>query len=138
MPPMIERCVLLGVAKGNSHAGLEGCPCVEGGDGVIHAPPSGRCERSSRVHRRLRITSPVSTVFAMRIVFAGIVLCTLAAACTGPDREVAGEDSLTTRERDSILAGSRVPGAAGVRGAITGSDSAARRAARLDSLSRVP
>lgn len=62
-------------------------------------------------------------------------LLLLATACAAP---AADSDTLTRRERDSIVAGSALPGASGVRGAMTGADSAAARAARLDSLSRAP
>ena len=64
------------------------------------------------------------------------MLALLSAGCAGADREDA--DTLTRREKDSLVAGSGVPGAAGVRGAMTGADSAAARAARLDSLGREP
>ena len=65
-----------------------------------------------------------------------LALCLLAAGCAGPDRRDA--DTLTRREKDSLVAESGIPGAGGVRGAMTGADSAAARAARLDSLSRNP
>lgn len=39
------------------------------------------------------------------------------------------------RERDSVLAGSKLPGARGVGGALRASDSAAARRAREDSIS---
>lgn len=65
-----------------------------------------------------------------------LALCLLAAGCAGTDRDDA--DTLTRREKDSLVAGSGLPGAGGVRGAMTGADSAAARAARLDSLGREP
>jgi len=40
----------------------------------------------------------------------------------------------TERERDSLIAQSRLPGAAGVKAALKVSDSAAARRARLDSV----
>lgn len=42
----------------------------------------------------------------------------------------------TQRERDSVLGASKLPGAAGVRGAIRAADSAEARNARLDSVDR--
>jgi hypothetical protein len=42
--------------------------------------------------------------------------------------------ALTERQRDSILAGERLPGAEVVGKALAVSDSAAQRAARMDSL----
>lgn len=65
-----------------------------------------------------------------------MILCLLTAGCAAESRDPA--DTLTRREKDSLVAGSGVPGAAGVRGAMTGADSAAARAARLDSLGREP
>jgi hypothetical protein len=40
------------------------------------------------------------------------------------------------RERDSVLGESKLPGAAGVRGAVRAADSAAARSARVDSVER--
>jgi hypothetical protein len=50
-----------------------------------------------------------------------------------PDAVRAG---LAERDRDSVLAGSAVPGAGAVGRALAESDRAARRAASLDSLDR--
>jgi hypothetical protein len=58
-----------------------------------------------------------------------IVLGLMLVGCAGkkpPER--------TERERDSLIAQSRLPGAAGVKGALKVSDSAAARRARLDSV----
>lgn len=68
-------------------------------------------------------------------------LLALAAACSGgtPDRGAAADtvsaDSMTRRQRDSVIGESRLPGAQGVRGALEASDAAAARAAAIDSLS---
>ena len=43
-------------------------------------------------------------------------------------------DSITDRQRDSVIGASGLPGAQGVRGALEASDAAAERAAILDSL----
>ena len=56
----------------------------------------------------------------------------LAAGCTsGEQRREA-----TQRERDSVIGASKLPGAAGVRGALRAADSAAARNARADSVGR--
>ena len=64
------------------------------------------------------------------------ILCAAMLGCGGAGERAA--DTLTRREKDSIVAESGLPGASGVRGAMTGADSAAARAARLDSLGREP
>jgi hypothetical protein len=61
----------------------------------------------------------------------GIVLVVMLASCAGkkaPER--------TERERDSLIAQSRLPGASGVKAALKVSDSAAVRGARLDSVTQ--
>jgi hypothetical protein len=72
----------------------------------------------------------------MRTALASCFLSILLVGCAAPDQE--SSDTLTRREKDSLVAKSGLPGAGGVRGAMTGADSAAARAARLDSLSRNP
>ncbi|MGH7663098.1 MAG: hypothetical protein ACRENI_02190 [Gemmatimonadaceae bacterium] len=69
---------------------------------------------------------------ALTLVIVVLAACGDAAA----DRELS--DSLTQRQRDSTIGASRIPGARGVQGALRASDSAAARAARLDSAARVP
>ena len=57
-------------------------------------------------------------------------------ACSGgsdSDAEASG-DTLTRRQRDSIIGESPLPGAQGVRGALRVADSAAARARLLDSI----
>jgi len=63
----------------------------------------------------------------------GIFLLLLVAGCgtSGDERQRS-----TDRERDSVLGASKLPGAAGVRGALRATDSAAARNAQLDSLER--
>lgn len=56
-------------------------------------------------------------------------------ASCGGDTEDKRAD-LTQREKDSILAGSRIPGAKAVKKSMTSADSAAARQARLDSADR--
>jgi len=61
---------------------------------------------------------------------AAIVVC---AGCT-----TAGEppEGRTERERDSLIAGSRLPGAAGVGAALRAQDRAAAANATIDSIAR--
>jgi hypothetical protein len=57
------------------------------------------------------------------------------AGCGGGGADQANsQDTLTRRQRDSVLGASRLPGAAGVRGALRVADTAAARAGRLDSI----
>ena len=67
---------------------------------------------------------------------AGVLLAALAApavfgACAADDAE---RPARTERERDSLIGQSILPGAQGVRGALSAQDSAAARNARLDSI----
>lgn len=67
-----------------------------------------------------------------------LVLGSAVAACSGgqtddPDDAAVSADSVTQRQRDSIVGASGLPGAGGVRGALDASDAAAARAARVDS-----
>lgn len=57
-------------------------------------------------------------------------------AATEPVSGAAPPDSITRRQRDSVIGESRLPGARGVRGALEASDAAAGRNAALDSLQR--
>ena len=54
-------------------------------------------------------------------------------ACSSKPR-----DNLTQRERDSIIGASKLPNAAGVRGALKVSDSADARRNLEDSISKTP
>ncbi len=65
----------------------------------------------------------------MRIIL--LLLLVITAGCAGRRRA-----PRTERERDSIIGQSRLPGAAGVKGALKVSDSAAARKARLDSVAQ--
>lgn len=62
-----------------------------------------------------------------------------ALACSGGgDRSDVPGDTLTRRERDSLIGQSRLPGARGVRGATRIADSASARMRRLDSIAGSP
>ena len=54
-------------------------------------------------------------------------------ACSGGG-ETKKRPEMTQRQRDSVIGGSRLPGAQGVRGALRVQDSAAARNARLDTI----
>lgn len=67
--------------------------------------------------------------------YGAILLCLVLAACVKSERpSSATTDTLTRRQRDSVLGASRLPGARGIRGALSAQDSAAARNARLDSI----
>ena len=70
-----------------------------------------------------------------------VFLCVVVGAWLGcgsgrGDQQAA--DSLTRRERDSIIGASKLPGATGVGAALRAADSAAARRRVEDSLARVP
>jgi len=58
------------------------------------------------------------------------------AACGGDskDKSAVNRDTLTERQKDSILAKSRIPGASGVGRAMTAADSTSAGAHRADSV----
>jgi hypothetical protein len=64
-----------------------------------------------------------------------LVLLLVSAGCSSHSHS---KRPATERERDSVLGASKLPGAAGVRGALRGQDSAAARNARLDSVANQP
>jgi hypothetical protein len=65
-----------------------------------------------------------------------IVALALLTACSGGRSGAAGaHDTLTERERDSILARSQIPGAAGVGSALRAADSTNARIRATDSVS---
>ena len=68
----------------------------------------------------------------MRIIAAVALLCGV--ACSNADTPPA--ESKTKAQRDSAVAKSGLPGAAGVAGAMSVADSARARQAALDSASR--
>ena len=70
-----------------------------------------------------------------------IIACVaLLGGCAGdaPDADEVPADTITQRQRDSVIGASRLPGAQGVRGALKASDAAAARAAALDSAANQP
>lgn len=72
----------------------------------------------------------------MRVRLLIIALALLAACASGKSAKSSAEgDSLTERQRDSILAQSRIPGASGVGSAMRAADSASARVRATDSVS---
>ena len=68
-------------------------------------------------------------------VLTGSLAVSLTAFACSTDRPEDGvRDTLSQRQRDSILGESALPGAQGVRGALRAADSAEARRRRLDSL----
>ncbi len=66
-----------------------------------------------------------------------ILLCfALLAGCNGGSSGKSSRKKLTTRQRDSVLSRSKLPGAKVVGKAISVSDTAAARAKRIDDLSK--
>jgi len=66
--------------------------------------------------------------------YAMIVLCLAAAACGRGKPARAPGDTLTTRQRDSVIGASRIPGASGITRAMQAQDSLNARTARTDSV----
>jgi hypothetical protein len=66
-----------------------------------------------------------------RLIAASVFLVLV--ACSSKPR-----DTLTQRERDSIIGASKLPNAAGVRGALKAADSAAARRQVEDSIAKAP
>ena len=71
------------------------------------------------------------------VIFAAVAGVLLLGACGGGKSDEK-KPQLTEREKDSVLAGSRIPGAKAVGRAMTSADSAAARQARLDSAQNAP
>jgi hypothetical protein len=64
------------------------------------------------------------------------ILAAMAIACTKSEPE--RKQELTQREKDSVFAQSRIPGARAVNKALQTADSAAARQARIDSAQQAP
>lgn len=71
----------------------------------------------------------------MRLLTAGLLILFIACGTTGDaDKNVVQGDTLTERQRDSMLAGSRIPGARGVGTAHNAADSASARVQIADTI----
>jgi hypothetical protein len=68
-----------------------------------------------------------------------ILLLLAIAACSAEQPnsgQTVNRDTLTQRQKDSILANSRIPGASGVKRAMAAADSTSARAAQADAVAR--
>lgn len=65
-----------------------------------------------------------------RLMLAALVVV----GCSSNDTAANDRDTMTQRQRDSVLAQSAIPGAGGVGKALSAADSIRARNARLDSL----
>lgn len=75
----------------------------------------------------------------MKPFIAAFAAAVLGAGCSSePEPPPPPRTAEQQRVVDSTVGASRLPGAQGVRGALAASDSAAARAARLDSISKAP
>ena len=70
----------------------------------------------------------------MRRVMALLIPVLFMACGSGKSRAAGAADTLTERQRDSILAQSRIPGAAGVGRAMKAADSTSARIRATDSV----
>jgi uncharacterized lipoprotein len=71
-----------------------------------------------------------------RTLGGSLLLLALAACSAQPETARNDRDTMTQRQKDSVLAQSQLPGARGVGNAMQVSDSAKARQAQLDSLTR--
>ena len=69
----------------------------------------------------------------MRLL-ASASLVLILSCSTDSSKQSVNRDTLTQRQKDSILANSRIPGARGVGSALRASDSISARVGRTDSL----
>lgn len=70
-----------------------------------------------------------------------VLLVVAALACSGgepPKQQAVNRDTLTQRQKDSILAQSKIPGASGVRRAMTAADSTSARVRASDTAGEGP
>jgi len=81
-------------------------------------------------------TRPTEASFTVRHILLATAI--VFAACGEPKKLDDKRPDLTRREKDSIVGASVLPGAQGVRGATAAADSAAKRAAQLDSIAKAP
>jgi hypothetical protein len=72
----------------------------------------------------------------MQRTIGGLILVALGACGGGAEVAQNNRDTMTQRQKDSVLAQSALPGARGVGMAMTAADSAKARQAKLDSASQ--
>lgn len=93
-----------------------------------------RTMRTPRAPRRL----PVPRLASPKVAAGALLALSVWGFACPPDASRPDADTLTARQRDSILGESSLPGARGVGGALRAADSAAARARRADSIGGVP
>ena len=72
----------------------------------------------------------------MKLVTITALLCLMSACGSDDSKQTVNRDTLTQRQKDSILANSRIPNARAVGRAMKAADSASMRALRADSVAR--
>ena len=72
----------------------------------------------------------------MKSILWIVPLCVLAACGSDKSSETVNRDTLTQRQKDSILANSKIPGARGVGSAMRAADSTSAGIQRADSVAR--
>ncbi len=73
----------------------------------------------------------------MKSILWVVAICCIA-ACGGSDKssQTVNRDTLTQRQKDSILANSKIPGARAVGNALRAADSTSARVLRTDTVAR--
>lgn len=72
----------------------------------------------------------------MKSILLVVSLCSIVACGSDKSGETVNRDTLTQRQKDSILANSKIPNARAVGRAMNAADSASLRALRADSVAR--
>lgn len=72
----------------------------------------------------------------MKLISIIALLCVVSACGSDDTKQTVNRDTLTQRQKDSILANSRIPNARAVGRAMKAADSASVRALRADSVAR--
>lgn len=72
----------------------------------------------------------------MKSILLVVPLCCIVACGSDKSAETVNRDTLTQRQKDSILANSKIPNARAVGRAMNAADSASLRALRADSVAR--
>jgi len=67
-------------------------------------------------------------------MMVGVLACGACGGRTAKSNAAGGQDTLTERQRDSVLAKSRIPGASGVGRAMSAADSTSARVRASDSV----
>ena len=89
--------------------------------------------------RTLQVGSVHGERFALRgATVLGLLLLSSCSGGGGEDSSSAAPDTLTRRQRDSIIANSQIPGAGAVGRAMGSADQAAARARAQDSVAASP